>query len=93
MAEQWLKHYRQLLQSLAIDDPTGVWRGTQRAAYNLLGTPNWIMVVPRCQDDYIGISVNSLGFAGSLLVKNQDQMNQLKAIGPMTLLKAVGRAT
>ncbi|MEO0971318.1 MAG: phosphorylase, partial [Cyanobacteria bacterium J06639_18] len=36
--------------------------------------------------------VNSLGFAGSLLVKNQAQMDQLKQIGPMTLLKEVGKA-
>ena len=91
-AEQWLKHYRRLLHSLEIDDPTGKWQGTQRAAYNLLGTPNWIMVVPRRQEDYLNISVNSLGFAGSLLVKNQDQMDQLKEIGPMALLKQVAHA-
>lgn len=91
-AEQWLKYYRQLLHSLEIGDPTGQWRGTQRIAYNLLGTPNWMMVVPRRQEDYLGISVNSLGFAGSLLVKNKDQMNQLKAVGPMALLKQVGHA-
>jgi ATP adenylyltransferase len=77
---------------LDIDDPTKKWHGNQRDAYNLLGTRNWLMAVPRRQDDYLGISVNSLGFAGSLLVKNQEQMAQLKAIGPMTLLKAVGKA-
>ncbi|NEP63299.1 MAG: phosphorylase [Symploca sp. SIO2G7] len=91
-AKQWLKHYRRLLSSLDIDDPTGQWRGPQRCAYNLLGTRNWMMVVPRCQDDYLGISVNSLGFAGSLLVKNKTQMDQLKKIGPMTLLKQVAQA-
>ena len=89
--EQWLQHYRRLLHSLNIDDPTGNWVGTQRDAYNLLGTCDWLMVVPRRQDDYLGISVNSLGFAGSLLVKNQEQMDQLKQIGPMTLLKEVGQ--
>lgn len=91
-AAQWFKCYRQLLGSLAIDDPTGQWQGTQHYAYNLLGTRDWMMIVPRRQDDYLGISVNSLGFAGSLLVKNQEQMAQLKKIGPMTLLKKVGQA-
>lgn len=88
--EQWLQYYRQLLSSLNIDDPTGQWQGPQRSAYNLLGTKNWIMVVPRRQDDHLGISVNSLGFAGSLLVKTEEQMKQLKQIGPMSLLTAVG---
>ncbi|MDV3352772.1 phosphorylase [Leptolyngbyaceae cyanobacterium CCMR0082] len=90
--QQWLQHYRRLLHSLALDDPTGQWQGSQRDAYNLLGTRNWLMAVPRRQDDYLGISVNSLGFAGSLLVKNQEQMDKLKEIGPMTLLKEVGKA-
>lgn len=88
---QWLQYYRQLLSSLDIGDPTGNWQGTQRDAYNFLGTRNWMMIVPRRQDDYRGISVNSLGFAGSLLVKNKDQMDQLKKVGPMALLKEVGK--
>lgn len=90
-AAQWLHYYRQLLRSLNIDDLSGQWQGDQRCAYNLLGTRDWLMIIPRSQDDYLDISVNSLGFAGSLLVKNQDQMNQLKQIGPMALLKEVGQ--
>ncbi|MEO0868750.1 MAG: DUF4922 domain-containing protein [Cyanobacteria bacterium J06642_11] len=89
-AHQWLQKYRQLLTSLNIGDPTGHWQGDQHRAYNLLGTQNWMMVVPRRQDDYLGISINSLGFAGSLLVKSPAQMEQLKKIGPMTLLNQVG---
>lgn len=54
--------------------------------YNLLVTRQWMMVVPRCQDSYRSIPVNSLGFAGSLLVKNADQMAILKELGPLTLL-------
>ncbi|MEM1238740.1 MAG: DUF4922 domain-containing protein [Cyanobacteria bacterium P01_H01_bin.26] len=91
-AQQWLTHYRRLLDSLSIGDPSGQWQGSQHQPYNLLGTSRWLMAVPRRRDDYLGISVNSLGFAGSLLVKNQTQMNQLKQIGPITLLKEVGRA-
>lgn len=90
--QQWLQKYRQLLNSLGISEATDSWQNSQPAAYNLLGTRNWLMVVPRRQDDYLGISVNSLGFAGSLLVKTQTQMDQLKELGPMTLLKQVAQA-
>ncbi|MEL6232586.1 MAG: DUF4922 domain-containing protein [Cyanobacteria bacterium J06627_3] len=90
-AEQWLQRYRQLLSHLSIGAPGDQWHHPQRHPYNLLGTRHWLMVVPRRQDGYLGISVNSLGFAGSLLVKNQTQMDHLKQIGPMTLLKEVGQ--
>jgi ATP adenylyltransferase len=33
--------------------------------------------------------VNSLGFAGSLLVKNHEQLALLKTLGPMTILQGV----
>lgn len=62
---------------------------TQPPAYNLLMTRRWLLVVPRSQEGSQGISVNSLGFAGALLVRNAEQMAHLKAIGPMTLLQQV----
>ncbi|MCG8361947.1 MAG: phosphorylase, partial [Pseudanabaenales cyanobacterium] len=58
-------------------------------AYNLIATRQWMLVVPRSQESYQEISVNSLGFAGSLLVRNIEQMQLLKDIGPMNLLKSV----
>lgn len=57
--------------------------------YNLLVTRQWMMAVPRSQESYQSIPVNSLGFAGSLLVKNAEQMALLQEIGPMTLLSQV----
>lgn len=57
--------------------------------YNLLITRDWMILVCRSQDNYQSIPVNSLGFAGSLLVKNQEQLALLKSIGPMTVLKHV----
>lgn len=57
--------------------------------YNLLATRRWMMVVGRCQEHYRSIPVNSLGFAGSLLVKNHDQLALLKTLGPMTILQGV----
>jgi ATP adenylyltransferase len=81
--------YHRLLAYLGIEDPSHQWQGPQTTAYNLLGTRDWLMLVPRSQESYRSISVNSLGFAGSLLVKNVEKLEVLKAIGPMTLLRQV----
>ncbi|MBD0334379.1 MAG: phosphorylase [Cyanobacteria bacterium Co-bin13] len=66
------------LQALLPDQP-----------YNLLITRLWMLAVPRRQDSYQSIPVNSLGFAGSLLVKNEEQLRLLREIGPLTLLTHV----
>ncbi len=63
--------------------------GPQSAPYNLLVTRRWMLIVPRSQESFADISINSLGFAGSLFVRNDTQMQQLKQIGPLTVLKGV----
>jgi sulfate adenylyltransferase (ADP) / ATP adenylyltransferase len=57
--------------------------------YNLLVTRQWILLIPRQQEQFESIPVNALGFAGTLFVRNSAQLEQLKAIGPLTLLKQV----
>ncbi len=54
--------------------------------YNLLLTRRWAMAVPRVLEHAEGISVNSLGFAGSLFARNEDQLERLRRRGPMQLL-------
>ncbi len=88
-AQRYLTSYHQLLSAVGISSNNN-WQGTQTAAYNLLCTRQWMMVVPRSQEKYLDISVNSLGFAGSLLVKNEKTLTRLKAVGPLNLLQAVG---
>ncbi len=61
----------------------------QPRPYNLLATRDWLLIIPRRAEASAGISINSLGFAGSLFVKDAEQLAQLKAIGPMNILKAV----
>ncbi len=87
-AAQFLTSYRRLLSAVGISSVN--WQGSQTAAYNLLCTRQWMMVVPRSQEKHLGISVNSLGFAGSLLVKDEETLARLKAVGPLNLLRAVG---
>lgn len=87
-AEALFECYRTLLHNLGIENISGT-ENRQSAPYNLLVTRQWMLVIPRSQESFESISVNSLGFAGSLFVKNEQQMQLLKDIGPMTLLKKV----
>ena len=58
-------------------------------AYNLLMTREWMLVVPRSREAWEGISVNALGFAGALLVRSEEELETLRRIGPMRLLREV----
>ncbi|MFM6357643.1 MAG: phosphorylase [Planktothrix sp.] len=73
--------------SLSVND-----QPLQSGAYNLLATRNWMMIIPRSQEEFEGISINSLGFAGGLLVRNSEQLQWLKSYHPLTVLKQVGIA-
>jgi sulfate adenylyltransferase (ADP) / ATP adenylyltransferase len=79
--------YQQLMERLALWPGHGV---QPLGAYNLLATRQWMCIVPRSQEEFSGISINSLGFAGALLVKNAAQLTKLNEIGPMTVLTEVG---
>jgi sulfate adenylyltransferase (ADP) / ATP adenylyltransferase len=79
--------YQQLMERLTLWPETGTH---PLRAYNLLATRQWMCVVPRSQEGFGGISINSLGFAGALLVKNAAQLERLREIGPMTVLTEVG---
>ncbi len=63
----------------------------QSGAYNFLCTREWMMIVPRSLPEWNGVEINSLGFAGALLVRNPEQADYLKTQGPMLFLKNVGR--
>jgi sulfate adenylyltransferase (ADP) / ATP adenylyltransferase len=82
-----LEIYHTLLKAVGI---TAVEDNKQSRAYNFLATREWMLIVPRSQEEFQAISVNSLGFAGALLVRNQEQMQILKDHGPMNILKSVG---
>ena len=89
-AKATLERYHTLLHAVGLQD--GASGNRQSGPYNLLATREWMMIVPRSQEDFASISVNSLGFAGALLVRNQQQMQFLKDYGPINLLKQVGIA-
>jgi sulfate adenylyltransferase (ADP) / ATP adenylyltransferase len=84
--------YHQALQAcdLAIGD--GITATPASGAYNLLATRDWLFLVPRSRDGWDKIGVNSLGFAGALLVKNATQLAHLKAQQPLEILTQVSLA-
>lgn len=80
--------YQQIMADLAIDPKLP----QPNKPYNLLVTQNWMMGVARSQASYEGIGVNSLGYSGWLLVKNEEELEKLCAISPLNLLTQVGQA-
>lgn len=77
--------YHRLLRIVGLDCQSSSSHG----AYNLLVTRKWMLVIARSQESFENISVNALGFAGSLFVKDTTQMQILKAHGPITILQNV----
>ena len=57
--------------------------------YNLLATRDWLLLVPRGAEKYKNISVNSLGFAGSLLVRDEEELDLVQQVGPLNVLRHV----
>ena len=86
-AEALLETYRRLRSAAGIP-VTSAQR--QSMAYNLLVTSDWMLIAPRRAESYHDISVNALGFAGSLLVRNIPQLDLIRSIGPLALLSHVG---
>lgn len=62
---------------------------TRLPAYNLLLTRNWLFVAPRAREHYQDVSVNGLGYAGSLFVSTPDKLERVRLTGPMSILESV----
>lgn len=83
------RSYVGLLETLGIEARNVGGEIRQSAPYNLLLSRDWMLAVPRTRECLAGISVNALGFAGSLFVMQAEQLEQVAATGPLALLKAV----
>jgi ATP adenylyltransferase len=77
-----LASYRAMLRRVGLDTRAP-------RPYNLLVTREWMFLLPRTRGFFRAIEVNALGFAGALLVRNQEQLAFLRREGPMTLLRNV----
>ena len=48
------------------------------------------IVIPRSREACESISVNALGYAGALFVRDEGELEKLRRLGPMKLLGEVG---
>ncbi|WP_169577486.1 phosphorylase [Sinimarinibacterium sp. CAU 1509] len=80
--------YCALLRAVSIDPDAadGVCEN-----YNWLMTRRWMMVVPRTQERWDGMSVNALAFAGALLARDAAEATRIREAGPAAILSAVTR--
>jgi ATP adenylyltransferase len=80
-AEDTLALYHTLLQAMGMGERPG--------PYNLLVARDWMLLVPRYREHFESISINALGFAGSLFVRNEEELDLVRQKGPMAILEHV----
>ncbi|KAL0477821.1 sulfate adenylyltransferase [Acrasis kona] len=56
-------------------------------SYNILFTHDWILIIPRSNENFNGISSNSMGFLFGLFVKTSQEKEQIKEMGCLNFLK------
>ena len=69
---------------------TGGAGRSQHIPYNVILTAQFMMVVPRSKETFGPVSVNSMGYAGSLFVRSQAELDFIKQEGPIRVLSEVG---
>lgn len=89
MARRTHACYRAMLEAAGIGPTEVAGKARQSGPYNLLITRRWALLIPRSKECADSISVNALGYAGSLLVRDESQMQTVQARGPMNLLTEV----
>jgi ATP adenylyltransferase len=79
--------YLALLEQVGLRPLPGKGSDLQGGPYNLIATREWLLLVPRSREHFGSISINALGFAGALLVWDEEQLRALRAAGPFTALR------
>ncbi|MGE5239177.1 MAG: ATP adenylyltransferase family protein [Chloroflexota bacterium] len=88
-AEETFGLYGRMLRRLGMRPPeegTGV---RQSGPYCLLVTRTWMLLVPRSREHFEDVSLNSLAFAGSFFVTSEEQLERIRAHGPLSVLMSV----
>ncbi|HWT38130.1 MAG TPA: DUF4922 domain-containing protein [Paraburkholderia sp.] len=81
--------YRALLEAVGVSAVEVDGEPCHATPYNLLVTRRWMLVVPRSTERAEGVSVNALGFAGSLFVRDAAHLELIERLGPMNVLRRV----
>ncbi|GLC74618.1 hypothetical protein PLESTF_001535700 [Pleodorina starrii] len=59
-------------------------------SYNVLLTSSWMMLVPRRAERCGPLALNSLAFAGTMLVRSEDELEFVRQTGPAEILSVIG---
>ena len=81
--------YRELLSAVGV---RAIVRGgveCQSQSYNMVIGPGWMLVVPRVRDRFEGVPINSIAFTGALFVRNDRELEAVRAEGPFSILAHV----
>ena len=84
--------YRAMLATVGVAASPGCGPDRQPKPYCFVVTREWMLLVPRTREFFEDISFNSLAFAGSLFVRDAQQLRRLRSIGPMKALRSVAEA-
>ncbi|MGB6008624.1 ATP adenylyltransferase family protein [Castellaniella sp.] len=57
---------------------------------NMLVGDGWMLVLPRSQEHFQGVSLNALSFGGTIYVRDPAQIDAIRAAGPLKALAGVG---
>ncbi len=86
-ARKAFERYASMLEQVGMHPPSGRGADLQSGPYCLLATRAWLLLVPRSREFFDSISINSLGFAGALLVRDEEQLRTLREAGPFAALR------
>ncbi len=57
---------------------------------NMLVGDGWMLVLPRSQEHFQGVSLNALSFGGTIYVRDPAQIDAIRTAGPLQALVSVG---
>lgn len=58
--------------------------------FNLLVHDGWLLMLPRSQECFEGISMSAVCFGGTLYTRQREQIEAIRRVGPLRALAAVG---
>ncbi len=58
--------------------------------FNLLAGEGWLLAIPRRREHFEGISMSAVCFGGTLYTRHREQIEAIRAVGPLRALAAVG---
>ena len=86
VARHCFELYAMLLRRVGMQPPGPGNLSRQSHPYCLLATRQWMLLVPRSQEHFKGVSLNSLAYAGSFFVRDEQQLAMLRKAGPLRAL-------